>query len=47
MEFYIDLIKIVTHSNVEYHLSLHMQHFNSRQFQRLFLENIEGIIVET
>ncbi|CAF0979621.1 unnamed protein product [Adineta steineri] len=45
MGFYLDLTNIVIQSNKEYYLSLNMPQFHSGQFQGLFLENIERILV--
>ncbi|CAF1390511.1 unnamed protein product [Rotaria sordida] len=46
MGFYLDLTSLVVEANVEYHLSLNMPKLNPGQFQGLFLENIERILVE-
>jgi hypothetical protein len=46
MGFYIDLTTIVTQANVEYYLSLNLPQLNPGQFQGLFLENIERILVQ-
>jgi hypothetical protein len=46
MGFYINLTNIVVQANVEYHKALNMQQLNPEQFQVLFLENIERILVE-
>ena len=45
MGFYLDLTKIVTQPNVEYHLSIDLPPFDPGQFQGLFLENIDRILV--
>ncbi|CAF0978803.1 unnamed protein product [Adineta steineri] len=45
MGFYLDLTNIVIQSNKEYYLSLNMPQFHSGEFQGLFLENIERILV--
>ncbi|CAF3074702.1 unnamed protein product, partial [Rotaria sp. Silwood2] len=44
--FYLDLTNIVTQPYVQYNLSLNMPHMQPEQFQGLFLENIERILVE-
>ncbi|CAF3331305.1 unnamed protein product [Rotaria sp. Silwood2] len=44
--FYLDLTNIVIQPNVEYYLSLNIPHLDPGQFQGLFLENIERILVE-
>jgi hypothetical protein len=46
MGFYLDLTNIITQANVEYHLSLNMPQLNPGQFQGLFLENVQRILVE-
>ena len=46
MGFYLDLTDIVTQSNVEYYVSLTIPPMNPGQFQGLFLENIERILIE-
>ncbi|CAF1619644.1 unnamed protein product [Rotaria sp. Silwood1] len=44
--FYLDLTNIVIQPNVQYYLSLNMPHMQPGQFQGLFLENIERILIE-
>ena len=46
MGFYLDLTDVVIQPNVEYQLLLDMPQFNPEQFQGLFLENIQRILVE-
>ncbi|UJR19343.1 hypothetical protein I4U23_022472 [Adineta vaga] len=46
MGYYIDLTNIVTQPNVEYHVSIKLPQLTPGQFQGLFLENIERILVE-
>ncbi|CAF1457659.1 unnamed protein product [Rotaria sordida] len=45
MGFYMDLTNIVTQANVEYHVSLDLPQLDPGQYQGLFLENIERILV--
>ncbi|CAF4104073.1 unnamed protein product, partial [Rotaria sp. Silwood2] len=44
--FYLDLTNIVTQSHAQYNLSLNMPQMQPGQFQGLFLESIERILVE-
>ena len=46
MGFYLDLTKVVTKPNVDYYLSLELPPLDPGQFQGLFLENIDRILVE-
>ncbi|CAF1092355.1 unnamed protein product [Adineta ricciae] len=45
MGYYLDLTRVVTQANVGYELTLNMPTLNPGQFQGLFLENIERILV--
>jgi hypothetical protein len=45
MGFYLDLTNIVTQPNVEYYLTVNLPQLNPGQFQGVFLENIERILV--
>lgn len=46
MGFYIDLTNIVKQANVEYSITVNLPQLNPGQFQGLFLENIERILVQ-
>ena len=46
MGFYVDLSSIVTQPFVEYHVELSLPTLKPGQYQGLFLENIERILVE-
>jgi hypothetical protein len=45
MGFYLDLTNIVTQPNIEYYLTVNLPPLNPGQFQGVFLENIERILV--
>ena len=45
MGFYIDLTSLVTQANVEYHVTVDLPELTPGEFQGLFLENIERILV--
>ena len=46
MGFYIDLTGIITQANMEYHITVNLPQVDPGQFQGLFLENIERILVQ-
>ena len=46
MGFYLDLTNIIIEPNMRYHISLELPSLDPGQFQGLFLENIERILVE-
>ena len=41
-----DLTNIVTQANMEYHVSIDLSTLNPGQYQGLFLENMEKILVQ-